>query len=263
MISNKSSPADADIGMIKYIEKISSYRKMDYLRNNSKKRIERLMQNLSCEQDHKHTLVILDMDGTIYPLDGENAGFKNSSKERHLTESFVDFIQSHEPDLSREQALSIFQTSLLDKIGPSVFFAHRYSLNRADIFSAIWNKLNPNVIVGQANSDVERTLMNIRQEACILLLLTAAPAIWQKTVFDHLHISNLEFDDVMTTEDFLTKEDFFSQLALASGDLHVTSVGDTAHSDIEPAQKMGFSTIHINGHTSFEEVPELLSHQHS
>jgi FMN phosphatase YigB (HAD superfamily) len=228
------------------------------LRLHTAHKIDGLLKRKTDDADRKHDLVVLDMDGTLYPLDGEQNGFKNSTKERFLTNGFIDYIVSKEPDLSYHEAIALFQETLKHPIGPSVFLAQRYRVRREIIFASIWDALDTDIIVGTPEYDTPKILMDIRQRTKLLLLLTAAPAIWQRKVCAHLKIDAAQFDAVMTTAEFVSKSEVFSAIARAAPGIRGVSVGDSLKSDIEPAESAGLSAIHINDKMRFKDVPALL-----
>lgn len=239
-------------------------RQVDYasdLQDHTKKRIASLSRKLRCDDDeHPHTVVVLDMDGTLYPHDGPNGGFRGSTKERFLTNLHLDFIRSREPGLETVQAKDIFAASLKHPIGPSVFLSDRYGCTRDEIFTSIWTHLHPKEFIDQKTvTSALRTLHDIRSRTCIMMLLTAAPRIWKDKVLSFLHIEEAVFDLVMTTEEFSTKDTVFQEISRIRPIVRAISVGDTESSDILPAKDAGFRTLHINGHSTLADIRHLLS----
>jgi FMN phosphatase YigB (HAD superfamily) len=228
----------------------------DALRRHMHGRIAQILDNLP--DGSTEPLVILDMDGTLYGLDGENGGFQNSTKERHLTNAFTAYIQQQEPNLNPDEARQVFAQSLHHPIGPSLFLAERYDIHREDTFDPIWSMLDAEVIVGNPPHVVPDVLFEIRHRSCGIMLLTAAPQVWQQKVFKQLGLSPYDFDDVMTTEEFPSKKAVFETMRDLSPAMKAISVGDSGSSDIEPARTVGFQAIHIRNGTTFANVPGIL-----
>ncbi len=244
-------------------EKVSP-RQVDYasdLQDHTKRRIASLSGKIRCDDDeHQHTVVVLDMDGTLYPHDGPNGGFRGSTKERFLTNLHLDFIRSREPGLEPVQAKDIFAASLQHPIGPSVFLSDRYGCTRDEIFTSIWTHLHPKEFIDQQTvASAQRTLHDIRSRTCIMMLLTAAPRIWKDKVLSFLHIEEAVFDLVMTTEEFSSKDAVFHEILQIRPLVHGISVGDTESSDILPAKDAGFRTLHINGQHTLADIHHLLN----
>lgn len=118
----------------------------------------------------------------------------------------------------------------------------KYELSRTAYFDIVWN-ISPIGIVQNFDIavDVVRKVKQLNKE---LILLTAAPRIWQESVMMHLGLSGM-FDLVHTAETYDSKKEIFDQLALVRNPQQVLSVGDQYHTDIEPAEQAGFKTLHI------------------
>ncbi len=236
--------------------------KNDYARKlqaQMKRKIAKLFKNLICNQEHSHSVLILDMDGTLYPHDGPQNGFKGSTKEQLLTQLHLDYILSKEPHLDDQQIRALFVESLNHPIGPSIFLSERYGCSREETFSTIWTNLHPKDFIEKKSANsAQKILQDVRSRVCTMLLVTSAPALWKNKVLTFLGIDNSIFDIVMTTEDFETKEDVFRQISEIHPAIHGISVGDTESSDILPPKNLGFQTLHINDKNSLTDIHHLL-----
>lgn len=222
-----------------------------------------LMQEIKCLKDHQHTVTVLDMDGTLYPHDGPQNGFKGSSVERGMTQIHVDYILANEPELQEHEARNVFTQSLTHAIGPSMFFAERYGRSRAHTFDLIWGSLQPGELISaKAAAPVRQILGEVRVQTCSMILLTGAPRIWKDRVFQHLNIQDVPFDAVLTTEEFQSKDDVFKAIAAVRPKVRGFSVGDSESTDIIPAQQAGFHALHMNDHNTVKDIPHFLRSHH-
>src|SRR5205814_1978141 len=60
--------------------------------------------------------VLLDMDGTLYPLDGPKDGYRGSSLERTVNTSILAYVQGRE-ECTEEMAQALVQQALSDPVG--------------------------------------------------------------------------------------------------------------------------------------------------
>lgn len=180
------------------------------------------------------------MDGTLYRLDSEDGGFIGSSLQQKVDENTLLFISEYEPcDLT--QAKAILEESSIGTY--SIFCQQRYNLeSRKFFFDRVWN-IDPTPIV----KDFEvacQVIRDLKSAGNRLILVTAAPTVWQKRVIDFLGLTD-QFDRVLTGEMFGLKEEVFKMLAEEVGTSSAISIGDQLNTDIEPAKKLGFQTLHV------------------
>lgn len=196
-------------------------------------------------------ILIFDMDGTLYQLDGKNNGYEGSSLERKVKENATKFISETE-NINAELAKGIFNQGLLNPIGLSVFFSQRYQITRSDYFNIVWN-INPEDILKNFETPVNTIKeMNGKNK---FILLTAAPKIWQEKVVNYLELQNI-FDPVYTGEDFTSKGQIFELISKRFSPADVISVGDQEKTDIIPAQEFGIKGLLVK---SPDEVRRLLT----
>jgi FMN phosphatase YigB (HAD superfamily) len=64
----------------------------------------------------KQKIIVFDMDGTLYPHDGDNKHFKNSTLYKIIDENSIQFVINHE-DCSRINAEILIEEGHKDAIG--------------------------------------------------------------------------------------------------------------------------------------------------
>lgn len=186
--------------------------------------------------------IVIDMDGTLYTLDGPGNRFAGSTLAKNIGDNIRTFIQGRE-NCSRERAEEILEQASADTVGPSVFLSRRYGIERTEYFQNVWGVLDPDVIV--RGNETKSILRELKQSGRSLRLLTSAPAVWTKKVMQSLDIEDL-FDDVTTAELFNRKHEVFRRYASRKEPAQQVSVGDQLHSDILPAREAGMQTIQVS-----------------
>lgn len=184
-------------------------------------------------------LIVFDMDGTLYQLDGENNSIKDSSLYKRIINNSVDFVRNREK-VSKEKAEDIINEAMKDDVGISMFLSKRYNITRKDYFDEAWN-VNPEGII----REYEIPAMVVNNVNAGKVLLTSAPEVWQKRVFNYIGIRDSSFVSIYTGEMYHGKEDIFIKLAQSNSPERILSVGDQMHTDIEPAKKLGMKTMHV------------------
>jgi FMN phosphatase YigB (HAD superfamily) len=196
----------------------------------------------SIEKEQERDVVIFDMDGTLYELDGKNNGFSGSTLETSVLDNARMFIQTRE-QCSPSEAATIREEGREDPIGLSAFLAKRYSITREEYFSIVWN-INPSGLIGGFEKPMS-VINKLSQTETKLILVTSAPSVWQKQICSYLGVTDV-FESIYTGEQFRTKSDIFSMLSKRYIPKNITSIGDQYETDIKPAQVLGFNTILVN-----------------
>lgn len=196
--------------------------------------------NVSTESEKSRQVIIFDMDGTLYQLDGENNGYRESTLETTINKRMVDFISQNE-GIPTQQAIKIFKQAISDPVGASQFLSQRYQISRIDYFNSVWN-ISPENIVKNYQDSIQ-TISSIPQQIK-LILLSSAPRIWVNQVIDFLGIKD-KFETIYSGEDFKLKTEIFQKISQLYQPKNVTSVGDQEKTDIQPAADLGFKTLLI------------------
>lgn len=197
-------------------------------------------------------VVVFDMDGTLYELDGENKGFKNSTLERLVLQNALAFIQQQEQCTS-DEAQKLVTQGVSDGVGLSNFASQRYGITRQQYFEAVWD-IDPRSVFEPAAS-VKYTFAELQQTEVLSLLLTAAPSVWANLVTKLLGLSET-FSQVITGEKFSSKKEVFAEIRQQFPSAKLFSVGDQVITDIEPAEAVGFTGLLVKGPN---DLPKLLS----
>ena len=210
--------------------------------------LENCLQMIETEQQRE--VIVFDMDGTLYQLDGNNCSYTGSTLERKILENCLEFISQKER-IKPEQTETVMNQGLQDRIGLSNFLAQRYSITRKQYFDAVWN-IDPRGMIFNYQEPV-RTILRLAQTKKKLILLTSAPQIWQRRVTDFLGISQY-FESVYSGEDFGQKEEIFSILAQRYSPGKILSIGDQEEMDIQPAAALGCKTFLVQNPNDFRRL---------
>lgn len=210
--------------------------------------LDRCLEKISAEQNRQ--VKILDMDGTLYRLDGIDGGYSGSTLEKRVKENALRFIVDKE-SCSLLEAQGIYAAGAADPVGLSQYLSVRYKISRNDYFDIVWN-IDPSQIVKQFETPVS-TIKAIKNTDTKLILLTSAPRVWTKRVLETLDLKNA-FELVITGDQFATKEEIFRRLAGWYLPANVISIGDQEKTDIIPAKKFGFSTLLVQSPDDVKEV---------
>lgn len=194
------------------------------------------------ELEEQRDVVICDMDGTMYQLDGAKKGYKGSTIERAVLSNARTLIMETEL-CSVEVAQSILEQGELDPIGLSAFLGARYGISRTQYFDRVWN-INPKGLVN--NFDVPtQAVKRLVSTGRKLILVTSAPRVWQKQVIEYLGLED-SFETIYTGEQFGTKDEIFRMLAKRYKPENMLSVGDQEKTDILPANALGMKTFLVS-----------------
>lgn len=212
--------------------------------------LNRCLQRINDERGR--TVYVFDMDGTLYRLDGVGGGYAGSSLEKRVRENATAFIATRE-NCSIDQANAVYESGVADRIGLSNYLSRRYGISRNDYFDSVWN-IDPSPIVEQYDIPVT-VLRELKQTTAKPILLTSAPRVWMKRVFETLGIGDV-FELTYSGEQFGTKNEIFARLAGWYTPANVISIGDQEQTDIVPAKAYGFRTLLVSSPADVQNLLE-------
>lgn len=191
------------------------------------------------EWERNREVMIFDMDGTLYQLDGENNGFRGSTLERTVQANALLLIQERE-QCSLQQAEEILAQASKNPVGISASLSEKYGISRSDYFNRVWN-INPEGIVKNGET-IRSALPEFQREypETKFILLTSAPRIWANNVLAYLGADRY-FEAIYTGEQYGTKAEIFRILAGRYNPDKMLSVGDQEETDILPALQCGMN----------------------
>lgn len=202
------------------------------------------------EVEQQREVVILDMDGTLYQLDGQNNGYSGSRLEMAVLNNCQQFIMANESCLPAEAKL-IMEQGLKDSIGFSNFLSQRYGISREDYFNIVWN-LNPENLITNYQTQAE-VIKQLAKTGKKLILLTSGAKIWQQQVISFLGLDDC-FESIYTGESFTQKEEIFQMLSERYQPGKIISVGDQEKTDILPAATFGCNTLLIQNPSDLNKL---------
>ncbi len=203
-------------------------------------------------KDGQIKTAIFDMDGTIYQLDGDNGGWKNSTLQKKVKSNSAKLVSEKE-NITLEEAEAIIEDLNQKGTFLSLCAVEKYGLTRKEFFDEVWN-IDPSTIVNNYQEALT-VLAELAKQKIELILLTQSPQVWQNNVFSYLNLHNI-FAEIHTGENYLHKTDIFPLIAQARNPKTVLSVGDQLHSDITPASEQGFHVFHV---TSPKDLLKLIN----
>lgn len=187
-------------------------------------------------------VIIFDLDGTLYQIDGKSSGYIGSTLETSVIDNAQRFVVDR-GFASKKTAAEFISKILVSGVGISNYLVKKYGVDRKEYFSFVW-QINPEKIV--QNFAVAREAVNfLAQNNYKLILLTGAPKVWQESVLKFINLQNY-FKEIYTAEDFIIKEEIFEELANRFDSNLTWSIGDQVETDLIPAQKFGIKTLLIN-----------------
>ncbi len=202
------------------------------------------------EAERQRQVIIFDMDGTLYQLDGNNNGYSGSRLEAKVLNNCRQFIINKE-DCSFQQAEEIMAEGLKDPIGLSNFLSQRYNITRKAYFDQTWS-IEPSDIIFNFQKS-RQVIIQLAKAGNKIILLTSAPKVWQQQVINFLGIDRC-FEAVYTGEDFGQKQEIFSMISQRYKKENILSVGDQLLTDIQPAEKLGLQTLFIDQPEDLEKL---------
>lgn len=205
--------------------------------------------------------LILDIDGTLYPLDDRDQSEYSSSKlggQIHANcERFFQEKLGFDTKLAKEK-----YQELRERYNNEVSLAveKEFGVNRSEYFKFTWDLKVDDIV--QENEALTSLLAKLKIKTGIL---TSAPKIWAQKVLKHLGVFELFDGAIFTGEPDIRKPNplAFKQLAdLWSLDpVNILAVGDQEHTDILPAKSLGMMTARIARNASTEAdfiAPDLV-----
>lgn len=205
-------------------------------------------------QEPKIQTIILDMDGTLYQLDGIESGFKGSRLEKTIQDNVLSMVINRE-GFAQEEAQSLIDSLKSEHISFSSHFSERYGITRTDYFNQVWD-IDPAKIVSNFEVAVA-VVKELKQNNINLILLTQAPKIWQERVIRFLNLEDV-FCQTYSADDFFSKSEMFESLAATIDPQTMLSAGDQYRTDIEPAQALGIKGLLITSPGDLRLLLELI-----
>ncbi len=210
------------------------------------------------------SLLIFDLDGTLYVFDNSNSVNFNSSKFYETIKiNSYGFLQK-KLNLDLEKAKKVYETIKQDFNGEiSLGLEARYGIDRYEWFESTWN-ITPGDFLKQEN---KKPLFDSLDAE--ISILTAAPRIWASRTLDYLGLAEYQ-SRLFTGEPDLRKPNpgAFKQVCELIGipPEKSISIGDQVASDILPAKAIGMKTILVRSYSNYadhcidsvDDLPDLL-----
>lgn len=195
-------------------------------------------------------IMVLDMDGTLYPHDGDNKHFKNSTLYKIIDENSIQFVINREGCV-RNQAEMLIEEGHKDTIGVSNVLSKRYGITRAEYFDIAWN-IDPKRVI--RDSDIPKAVVQkLKLQGKRLFLLTASPCVWMENVVKYLDLDK-EFERKYNGQMFSVKDEIFELLSKEFDPKTILSVGDQFRTDLRPAQERGMAVFEIGFPSDFNKL---------
>ncbi len=184
--------------------------------------------------------IIFDLDGTLYPLDGES--FSSSSLWKQVISKYLELISwySTNPDNELENYLHIEMAS---GIPISESIARNIGSTRVEVFKRTWWDIDPENVIGWHS--IDPSFLDFLSQRLRLHILTAWPAIWANKALEYLHIKSL-FQSILTAEEYDWWKIHGFQLLLKEHAIvpeQAMTFWDQKHTDIEPAETLGIRWV--------------------
>lgn len=200
-------------------------------------------------------IIIIDQDGTLFPLNGKDRGFQESTLQKQVLRNSIQFIMLKEQS-NKQKAKDVLRLAQNSGIGFSWFMAKRYRISRENYFNQTWN-IDPRVVIDNRYNKAVLFLREAVKLGKKLVLLTSSPRIWQKAVASYLAIEDL-FSEVITGESFKLKEEVFIRIKKIYGADKVFSIGDQLETDINPAINLGMGAFLITDQDNYIRLTSLM-----
>lgn len=191
--------------------------------------------------------IVLDMDGTLYMLQRYGSKDKTSSyKKSELAEAVKKNAIVFLAEISgnnKEECQTVINELIATGISLSLYFKKNYLIERDVYFDRVWD-IDPNgkIVSGHKWGEL---IVNLRCSGIKVFLLTSAPRIWQRKVFEVLNIQENNFNMVHTAENHLHKWEILEQIIKRKNPKTIISIGDQFESDIAPALERGCQATQV------------------
>lgn len=189
--------------------------------------------------------IIFDLDGTLYKFKG--GSFDKSPLKKIIKKNSRKFIaeQLQINDLKADSILKNIIKTYKEEI--SIGLEKKCGLNRFKYFNTVWNIPAENLV--KYNSQT-RSILNLLRKKYVLILVSDAPQIWIQNVIKVLKIKNIFKNKIFSGESDTRKGlgNAFKYIIKKTGGTpkNYIVVGDQEKTDIQPAKKIGMTTIFIN-----------------
>lgn len=215
--------------------------------------LERCIQEIKAEQNRP--VIVLDMDGTLYELDGKEGGFKGSKLDKTVMDNALSFIREKE-ECSHAEAEAVLHAGVADEIGLSAYLSRKYGITRDEYFDAVWN-ISPDGIISKGEHAREVIPLLKLNPQLKVILLTHSPAVWARQVLRYLGITD-HFESIFSGDQHGQKDEVFALLAGRYRPENIISVGDQYETDIKPAENLGMKTLLVRSPEDIKEVLRML-----
>lgn len=195
-------------------------------------------------------MVVFDMDGTLYKLDGENGEFGGSSLQKTVLVNAARWFAENE-GVGESEAEAMITTWMKNGERLSEVFAEKYGISRVEYFNRVWD-IDPQGLVNGFET-AKDLLQQLGDRGVRMTLVTASPRIWQERVLKYLGISEL-FEKVWCAEQYSKKGEVYAELIEGLDPGAVLAVGDQYESDICPAEELGMLTWWLEKEDDINEL---------
>jgi len=209
------------------------------------------------KKEEERKVLILDMDGTLNQLDGENGGYSGSTLEKTVLARVTTLI-SEKLTITQDKARILINKGPESEDPLSIYISKRLGITRADYFKYVWGNIDPKEAIRPNNKILEllRTIKNDRPKIK-LVLLSSAPKVWVDNVLRFLEIDKNLFEESYSVEDFERKSDAFEMFSQRYLPKNVWSIGDQYETDLEPALTVGINTVSVNDNNMSNRLKKL------
>jgi len=211
--------------------------------------LERCIARIEWEKGRD--VLVFDMDGTLYQLDGTDNGYKGSQLEAAVVNNILNLIQKKE-SVSRNVACEIKNEAYRDPIGASFFLAKRYGISRSEYFNITWDIDPKGILQNPVDKEVIQRLKSLKPDRK-LILLTTAPKVWASRVLEILGVAPL-FERIYCGEEYGKKDEIFEMLAGRYDPSKIISVGDQEETDLRPARERGMKTLQVKNPSEINQL---------
>ena len=196
------------------------------------------------------TLIIFDLDGTLYRLRG--GSYLKSPLRRAILRQAEAFIvrRLKLSPAAAKKVLNAIQKEYGEDI--SIALEKKYGIDRFDYFETVWNLSAQGLV--QKSPLIRPLLLQLRKKYR-LALVSEAPRVWIKRVLKELEILDIFQNNIFSGEGSNRKGfgNAFSKIAkiFKVKPTDCITVGDQEKTDIIPAQKIGMKAIYISSNKIF------------